>query len=127
MHLVNLSLAERRALAQQIHRTKDVNVRKRSQAFMWLSEGLAASQVAQKVGLSRRPISSWVSSYQTRRSNALGSRLPDRPKPGRPPRTSPRVLRALGVWLQESPRRDGYHDTAWTASLFANVLKRADD
>jgi transposase len=75
MHLVNLSLSERRALAQQIHRTKDFKVLKRSQAFIWLSEGLAASQVAKKLGISRRPIYSWVSSYQNRRSNAFGNLL----------------------------------------------------
>src|SRR2546425_3601311 len=80
-----------------------------SAAERYTAEGIAASQVAQRLGISRRTIYSWVSSYQNRRSNAFGSRLQDRPKPGRPPRKSPRVLRALGVLLQESPRRYGYH------------------
>jgi transposase len=127
MHLVKLSLSERRALAQQIHRTKDFKVLKRSQALIWLSEGIAASQVAKRLGISRRTIYSWVSSYQNRRSNAFGRRLQDRPKPGRPPRKSPRVLRALGALLQESPRYYGYHYTEWTASLLAKVLKRNYD
>lgn len=124
MHLVKLSLAERRALAQQIQRTKDSKVLKRSQALLWLSEGIAASQIAKRLGISRRTIYYWVSSYQNRRSNSFGSRLQDRPKPGRHPRKSPLVLRELGILLQQSPRCYGYHYTEWTASLLAKVLQR---
>jgi transposase len=127
MHLVKLSLSERRALAQQIQRTKDSKVLKRSQALIWLSEGIAASQIAKRLGISRRTIYYWVSSYQNRRSNSFRSRLQDRPKPGRHPRKSPLVLRELGVLLQQSPQHYGYHYTEWTASLLAKVLKRDHD
>jgi transposase len=124
MHLVKLSLSERRALAQQIHRTKDFKVLKRSQALLWLSEGISASHAAKRLGIHRRTIYYWVSSYQNQRSNAFGSRLQDRPKPGRYPRKSSLVLRELDALLQESPQRYGYHYTEWTASLLAKVLKR---
>lgn len=127
MHLVKLSLSERRALAQQIQRTKDSKVLKRSQALIWLSEGIVASQIAKRLGISRRTIYYWVSSYQNRRSNSFRSRLQDRPKPGRHPRKSSLVLRELGVLLQQSPQRYGYHYTEWTASLLAKVLKRDYD
>jgi transposase len=123
MHLVKLSLSERRALTQQIQRTKDAKVLKRSQALLWLSEGIAASQIAQRLGISRRTIYYWISSYQNRRSNSFKSRLQDRPKPERHPRKSPLVLRELGALLQQSPRRYGYHYTEWTASLLAKALK----
>ncbi len=124
MHLIKLSLAERRALAHQMHRTKDFKVLKRAQALLWLSEGIAASHAAKRLGINRRTIYSWVSSYQNRRGNTFSSRLQDRPKPGPYPRKSSLVLRELDALLQESPQRYGYHYTEWTASLLAKVLKR---
>ena len=127
MHLIKLSLAERRALAQQIHRTKDCKVLKRAQALLWLSEGLSASQIAQRLGMNRRTIYYWVSSYQNQRSNSFRRRLQDRPKPGRPPRKSPLVLRELDALLRDSPQHYGYHYTEWAAALLAKVLKRDHD
>jgi transposase len=62
MHLIKLSLSERRALAQQIHRTKDFKVLKRAQALLWLSEGMSASHAAKRLGIHRRTIYYWVSS-----------------------------------------------------------------
>jgi transposase len=124
MHLIRLSLSERRALAQQIHRTKDSKVLKRAQTLLWLSEGIAASQIAKRLGVNRRTIYYWVSSYQNQRSNTLSSRLQDRQKPGRHPRKSSLVLRELDTLLQESPQCYGFHYAEWTASLLAKVLQR---
>lgn len=124
MHRIKLSLSERRALAHQMHRTKDFKVLKRAQALLWLSEGISASHAAKRLGVHRRTIYYWVSSYQNRRSNALSSRLQDRPKPGRSPRKSSLVLREVDALLQASPHHYGYHYTEWTASLLAKVLKR---
>lgn len=124
MHLIKLSLSERRALTHHIHRTKDSKVLKRAQALVWLSEGIAASQVAKRFGVNRRTIYYWVSSYQKQRSNTFSSRLQDRPKPGRSPRQSSLVLRELGALLQESPQCHGFHYTEWTAPLLAKVLQR---
>jgi transposase len=107
-----------------MHRTKDCKVLKRAQALLWLSEGISASHTAKKLGVNRRTIYYWVSSYQNRRSNTFRSRLQDRPKPGRYPRKSSLVLRELNTLLQESPQRYGYHYTEWTAALLAKVLKR---
>ena len=124
MHLIQLSLAERRALAQQIHRTKDCKVLKRAQALLWLSEGISASQIAKRLGMNRRTMYYWVSSYQNQRSNSFRRRLQDRPKPGRPPRKSPLVLRELDALLRDSPQHYGYHYTEWPAALLAKVLQR---
>ena len=124
MHLIKLSLSERRALAQHIHRTKDFKVLKRAQALLWLSEGISASQIAKRLGMNRRTIYYWVSSYQNRRSNAFGSRLQDRPKPGRPPGKSAVIFRELDPLLRQSPRQYGYHHVEWTVPLLAKVLKR---
>jgi hypothetical protein len=48
MHTFTLSLSERRALEKQIHETKDVKVRKRAQALLWLTDGMAVRDIAQK-------------------------------------------------------------------------------
>lgn len=124
MHPFTLSLSERRALKKQIRDTKDVKVLKRAQAFLWLSEGVSIHEISQRLAVSRQTIYDWVSSYQNRCNESFGRRLQDRPKSGFPPRKSSLILRELDKLLHESPGQHGYHHTEWTASLFAQVLKR---
>jgi transposase len=100
MRLLTLSLSERRALAKHIHDTKDVKVFKRTQAFLWLYEGMSVQEISQRFGLSRQTIYDWVSAYQNRRNMSFRSRLQDRPKTGRPPKKSTIILR-------EPPLRKG--------------------
>jgi transposase len=125
MRLLTLSLSEHRALKKQIRDTKDVKVLKRSQAFLWLSEGVSIHEISQRFAVSRQTIYDWVSSYQNRCNASFGSRLQDRPKSGCPPRKSSLILRELDRLLHASPGQYGYHHTEWTASLLAQVLKRA--
>ena len=122
-----LSLSERRALAKQIRETKDVKVLKRSQTFLWLSEGVSIHEISQRLAVSRQTIYDWVSSYQNRCNESFVSRLQDRLKSGCPPRKSSLILRELDTLLSKSPRQHGYHHAEWTASLLAKVLKREYD
>ena len=46
MSLLTLSLSERRALAKQIHTTKDAKILKRAQAFLWLSDGMSVYEIS---------------------------------------------------------------------------------
>ena len=119
-----LSLSERRALAKQIRGTKDVKVLKRSQALLWLSEGISIHEISQRFDVSRQTIYDWVSSYRNRCNESFVSRLQDRPKSGCPPRKSALILRELDRLLSASPSQHGYHHAEWTASLLAQVLKR---
>jgi transposase len=124
MSLLKLSLSERRALARQIHGTKDVKILKRAQALLWLSEGTSAHNIAKRLGISRRTVYYWVSFYHNRRSKSLRSRLQDHPKPGRPPEKSLLIRRELIGLLKESPRQYGYRYAEWTAPLLGKVLQR---
>lgn len=124
MCLVKLSLSERRALAKQLHATKDIKILQRAQALLWLSEGISVSEIAKRLGISRRTIYYWVSSYQNRRSESFRVRLQDRQKSGRLPQKSLRILPQLDVLLRQSPRQYGYHHAEWTASLLQHVLHR---
>jgi transposase len=124
MSLLKLSLSERRALAKQIHETKDAKVLKRAQSFLWLSEGMPVSNISKRLGVTRQTMYYRVSSYQNRRNESFGSRLRDRPKPGRPPRKSTVVLRELDTLLGESPKQHGFRHAEWTASLLRQVFQR---
>jgi transposase len=124
MHLVNLSLSERRALAKQLHETKDVKIFQRAQALLWLFDGMSVSEIAKRLGVTRRTIYNWVSSYQNRCNNSFRSRLQDRPRPGRPSKKSAIILPQLDLLLHASPREYGYHHAEWTASLLKQVLYR---
>lgn len=127
MHFVKLSLSERRALAKQLHETKDVKILQRSQALLWLSEGLSVSVIAKRLGVTRRTIYYWVSFYQNRRSTSFISRLQDRPRSGCPSKKSAIILSQLDLLLHAAPRQYGYHHAEWTASLLKHVLHRDQD
>jgi transposase len=117
MHRVKLSLSERRALAQQLHETKDAKILQRSQALLWLSAGISVSVIAKRVGVNRRTITYWVSFYQHQRSQSFISRLQDRPRSGRPSKKSAIILPQLDLLLRASPRQYGYPHAEWTAAL----------
>ena len=123
MSLLTLSLSERRALAKQIHKTNDIKILKRAQAFLWLAEGMSVPEISQRLRVHRRTIYDWVSLYQNRRNQSFIDRLQDRPKPGRPPRKSTLVLPELDPLLHESPRQHGYRHTEWTTSLLKQVFQ----
>jgi transposase len=122
MSSFTLSLSERRALAKQIQGTKDAKILKRAQTFLWLSDGMSVQEISKRFGIRRQTIYYWVSSYQKRRNMSFRSRLQDRPKPGRPPRKSPVILRELAALLNTSPRQYGYPHAEWTASLLTKVM-----
>ena len=56
MSLLTLSLSERRALAKQIHTTKDAKILKRAQAFLWLSDGMPVYEISQRLGITRQTV-----------------------------------------------------------------------
>jgi putative transposase len=124
MSLLTLSLSERRALAKQIHTTKDAKILKRAQAFLWLSDGMPVYEISQRLGITRQTLYYWVSSYHNRCKMSFIDRLQDRPKSGCPPTKSTRILRELDTLLSTSPRQHGYHHAEWTASLLGKVLQR---
>jgi transposase len=124
MCYVKLSLSEHRALAKQLHETKDIKILQRAQALLWLSAGTSVSEIAKRLAISRRTIYYWVSSYQNRRNESFKARLQDRHKAGRLPQKSRAILPQLDVLLQQSPQQYGYHHTEWTASLLQHALHR---
>jgi len=123
MHSFTLSLSERRALAKQIHETKDIKILKRAQAFLWLSDGIPIQDIAKRLGITRQTIYVWVSLYHKKRKQSFLERLQDQPKLGRPPRKSMLILQELANLLRESPRQRGYRYAEWTASLLKQVLQ----
>jgi transposase len=124
MSLLTLSLSERRALAKQIHTTKDAKILKRAQALLWLSDGMPVYEISQRLGITRQTVYYWVSSYHNRCNTSFRERLQDRPKSGCPPTKSTLILRELDALLRTSPRQHGYPHAEWTASLLGKVLQR---
>ena len=123
MSLLTLSLSERRALQKQIHNTKDVKVLKRAQALLCLHDGISVRETSKRLGVTRQTIYGWVSLYQNQRNQSVKDRLKDRPKPGRPPKKSSRILPELEHLLHDSPRQHGYRYSEWTSCLLKQVMQ----
>jgi transposase len=123
MHPFTLSLSERRALKQQIRETKDTKVLKRSQALLWLTEGVPIPEIAKRLAVTRQTIYGWISFYRSQVNKSFITRLKDRPKSGRPTRKSAIVLNELDTLLQKSPRQYGYRHVDWTVPLLRQAIQ----
>jgi transposase len=114
MAILSLSDTEREALQNALKRERDALVVKRAQALLWLSQGEAAIAVAQRVGVTRQTIYNWVRTFQARAAAALGDRLRDSARSGRPP-TKREAVKALIARLWEQPSDKPAHQVMYHA------------
>ncbi len=104
-----------RQILQQLARsgTKAREVR-RAQAMLWIHSGDRIQQVAQRLGVSRRAISKWLSDYRQRSPQPVRQRLQDRPHSGRPPQQREEAQKIIAQLLPRDPRRYGSRALVWT-------------
>jgi transposase len=120
--LVVLSDQERSALEALVAHAIEAAVVRRAQALLWLHTGETVAEVAQRIGVSRSAIYTWVQSFQDAHTSELGQRLA-----ASPPYRQSRAVRArleplIRAVLDRDPRELGYHATAWTATLLSQYL-----
>jgi transposase len=125
MAILSLSDTEREALQNALKRERDALVVKRAQALLWLSQGEAAIAVAQRVGVTRQTIYNWVRTFQARAAAALGDRLRDSARSGRPP-TKREAVKALiaRLWEQPSDTTSAPSDVPRTAGAIQRYLAK---
>ncbi|HEY5864634.1 MAG TPA: helix-turn-helix domain-containing protein [Candidatus Tectomicrobia bacterium] len=122
--LVVLSDQERSALEALVAHTTAAAVVRRARALLWLHTGETVAEVAQRIGVSRYAIYTWVQGFQDAHTSDIGQRLA-----ARPPYRQSRAVRArleplIRAVLEHDPRALGYHATAWTAMLLSQYLRQ---
>jgi transposase len=102
--------SSRPALKRLMKRDPDPRVRRRAHALLLVAEGRPLSRIAQLFQTAPHRVRAWRTQFLARgRAGLL-----DAPRPGRPPKLSPAVLRCLEEALGRSPHDYGLWSTVWT-------------
>jgi transposase len=83
---------------------------------------LSQAEIARRLGVSRMAVSQWAKRLRSRRRGLAPLRR--RPKPGRPPRLTPRQWQGLLKVLQRGARRAGFPTERWTLPRIRAVIER---
>ena len=123
MPLLTLSKKERAGLAEHMMHTHNAKELRRAQALLWLESGEDVEAVATRLHVSGRTLYRWARRFEGRTPLALGERLADGARSGRP-RTAYGVIDPLiAPVIEQDPRELGYRATVWTAPLLQQYLE----
>jgi transposase len=95
----------------------------RLQALLWLAEGEAVADIAERLYVSRRTVYYWVQRFHQRADLDFATRLQDAPRSGRPPAALGIIDSLIAEVIDQDPRELGYHATNWTAPLLRQYLR----
>ena len=127
MTLIDFRPGERSQLETFARQTDEAKEFRRAQALLWLDEGEAVPEVAERLGVSRQTVYNWATRFQQRSTLDLAERLADGPRSGRPP-TALGIIDPLVLEVIDSDPRDwGYTATVWTAPLLQRYLREVHD
>jgi transposase len=127
MTLSILSPQERALLEEFASCTRKAKALRRAQALLWLDQDESLAAVATRLAVTRQTVYNWVKHFRARRPAALGERLADGLRSGRPPTVKARIDPVLEAVLPQDPRALGYRSTVWTAPLLTQYLRDAHD
>ena len=114
MALIRLASRARQVLQQIARSGSKAREVRRAQALLWLNQGESVQQVAQRLGVSRRAVYTWMEHYHHRNTEPVRQRIQDRPHPGRPAQKVEVALKVIAHLLPRDPRRYGSRALVWT-------------
>lgn len=116
-----LRASERHELKEIIAHTQDATILRRSQAVLWLSEGMSVIEVAKRLDVSRQVVYQWVSRYE--QEGELAARLAVGERSGRPRTVTGIIEPLIDEAIDHDRRMWGYNSTVWTARLLQKYLE----
>lgn len=110
-----------RAELERLRSTGSSGGRARAQAILLSAARVAIPEIVRRLGLSRPTVSHWLRRFE--RSGVAD--LVDRPRPGRPRRISPDVLRHISTVVSARPRDLGIPAPRWSLARLRHYLVQA--
>lgn len=90
-------------------------------ALLSLADGLTVSTIAERLGVARTTVSTWLNAFLVDGWDSLAYRKP----PGRPARLTKTQKRQLCDLVSAGPEAAGYATGCWNAALIQDVIQRA--
>jgi transposase len=119
MNPVRLTPQQRFRLRHQLRTTDDLGTYRRTLALLELDRGSAITEVAIRLGVSRRTVHGWIATY---RHHPVPGSLVTHHSTGRPPEWDEDAQAILRASLDQPPDHFGYQATAWTIPLLQSHL-----
>jgi transposase len=119
MNPVRLTPQQRFQLRRQLRTTDDLATYRRTLGLLELDRGNAITDVAIRLGVSRRIVHSWVAAY---RHHPVPSSLVTHHSTGRPSDWTEDAQAILQASLDQPPDHFGYQATGWTVPLLQSHL-----
>jgi transposase len=119
MSELELSVAERSALEQQLRGTHDARIYRRTLALLLIADGQKVEDVAQTLQVDTRSVWRWLAIYRQQR---IPEALAEQPGRGRPRILGQADLDCLEQCLQQEPSVWGYGANDWTVPLLQEHL-----
>jgi putative transposase len=107
------------ALEQAAAEAESPDLRRRAEALCLLHAGQSVTQVAQRLGVSRRSIFHWIARYRAEGLDGLRTK----PRSGRPRITDDHYRTQLKAMLARSPRDYGCYMHVWIVGWLAQYLQ----
>ena len=119
---LSLTAWQRRRLQEQLHRTSDARVYRRTLAILESDRGRSAADIAQLLHVSRQSVYHWLEAYAaTRQPFALA----DARRGGRPALLQAAQENLLQSLLDLPPQELGLPHAGWSAPLLRETLELA--
>ena len=119
MNPVRLTPQQRFRLRRQLRTTDDLGTYRRTLSLLELDRGSAVTEVAIRLGVSRRTVHGWIATY---RHHPVPGSLVTHHSTGRPPEWDEDAQAILRASLDQPPDHFGYRATAWTIPLLQSHL-----
>ncbi len=109
---------EKRTLLEMYRNHPKSRMRERAHIVLLSNQGRDMKEICSIVFRSENTVSIWLSAYEN--MGFLG--LYDEPIPGRPSQLGKEQQEQIAVWLDDSPRKEGYQQSNWTLRLIRHHL-----
>ena len=95
--------------------------RRRLLAVQRVSEGFAALEAADFLGVDPSSVRRWVAAFRQQGPAGLAAR----PAPGRPPKLSTTQEKVVRRWLADNPTEHGFATELWAAPRLGLLIERS--
>lgn len=126
MARLNLTNSQQQELQHLARRSRDARLFRWAQGLLWLDQGEHPIAVAQRLGVTREAVYSWVRRLQQEGSRSVAEKLSDQPRSGCPRRKRQAVAELVKQVLDTRPSGYGYQAEGWTAALLRYHLQATE-